>query len=228
MLPRHRESQLRSRRWMGVGVVYLKGLKSSAIGVFEVQTVCTVVSGSMQRGGHFAAGRQVGRDKLHTLGQAVVPYGPKVRVQACLGRAQVMVEALAGQGATGQQALPASGVRAMASALRSRTSSISSHMVCSVSAGPRLDWAGAVWKRCGNHSSSAATKCVAFTHAPRNSCVPDGAVPCGCNGYRCAHGKKSSLHRKYAGPLRDGAGHHQRRWQSWLTTRCAGTTATWA
>jgi hypothetical protein len=33
-------------------------------------------------------------------------------------------------------------VRAMASVLRSRTSSISSHMVCSVSAGPRLDGAG--------------------------------------------------------------------------------------
>ena len=89
--------------WRGLSE---RGLRVHAIGVFEVQAVCTVVSGSMQRGGHFAAGRQVGRDKLHTLGQAVVPYGPVQHVQACLGRAQVMVQAQAGPGATGQQALP--------------------------------------------------------------------------------------------------------------------------
>ena len=84
----------------------MKGSRVHRIGVFEVQAVCTGVSGSMQRGGHFAAGRQVGRDKLHTLRQAVMPYGPVQHVQACLCRAQVMVQAQAGLGATGQQALP--------------------------------------------------------------------------------------------------------------------------
>ncbi len=89
--------------WRGLSE---RGLRVHAIGVFEVQAVCTVVSGSMQRGGHFAAGRQVGRDKLHTLGQAVMPYGPVQHVQARLFSAQVMVQAQAGPGAAGQQALP--------------------------------------------------------------------------------------------------------------------------
>ena len=82
-----------------------KGSRVHRIGVFEVQAVRTGVSGGMQRGGHLAAGRQVGGDKLHTLGQAVVPYGPVQHVQACLVGAQVMVQAQAGPGAAGQQAL---------------------------------------------------------------------------------------------------------------------------
>ena len=99
-------SELRSKRGCGVVRFIWKGSRVHGIVVFEVLAVCTGVSGGMQRGGHFAAGRRVGRDKLHTLRQAVVPYGPVQHVQACLGRAQVMVQAQAGPGATGQQALP--------------------------------------------------------------------------------------------------------------------------
>ena len=98
-------SELRSKRGCGVVRFIWKGSRVHGIVVFEVLAVCTGVSGGMQRGAHLAAGRQVGGDELHTLGQAVVPYGPVQYVQACLVGAQVMVQAQAGPRATGQQAL---------------------------------------------------------------------------------------------------------------------------
>ena len=82
-----------------------KASRVRRIAVLEVQFVCTGVPGRMQRGGHLAAGGQVGGDELHTLRQAVVPYGPVQHVQSRLFSAQVMVQAQAGPGATGQQAL---------------------------------------------------------------------------------------------------------------------------
>lgn len=178
----------------------------------------------MQRGGHFAAGRQVGRDKLHTLGQAVVPYGPVQHVQACLGRAQVMVRHRQAQGPLASRRCPASGVRAMASALRSRArrQSVATWFAPFLT-GPVWTGRVLVWKRsAATILSSAATKCVAFTHEPRKPLRALIARRLGIVTSLSLHPWQAhSRRRKRNSGLTAVVGlwHHQWRQNSWLTYR---------
>ena len=170
----------------------------------------------MQRGGHLLRAVRLVVTSC-TLGQAVVPYGPVQHVQACLGRAR-----------SGSRHRRAPGPLASSGAARfgragngvgvevARRQSVT-HMVCSFLLGPV--WTGRV--QCGRGAepfSRSATKCVAFTHAPRNV-ASLMATPPGVTGIVAPMAKITHFTANNApGPLRDGAGHHQRRWQSWLTT----------